>query len=45
VTGAARSVAAERLVKLSAAAFGEDGASVPGMTEERRQTGLFRFRR
>ena len=45
VTGAARSVVADRLVKLSATAFGEDGRSVPGMPDERKQTGLFRFRR
>jgi pilus assembly protein CpaE len=44
VTGAARSTVAERLVKLSATAFGEDGTAIPGMPEERRQ-GLFRFRR
>ena len=45
VTGAARSVVADRLVKLSATAFGEDGRSVPGMPDELKQTGLFRFRR
>jgi pilus assembly protein CpaE len=45
VTGAPRSIAAERLVKLSAVSFGEDGMGGMAMPEERRQTGLFRFRR
>jgi pilus assembly protein CpaE len=45
VTGAPRSIAAERLIKLSAATFGEDGMGGMAMPEERKQTGLFRFRR
>jgi pilus assembly protein CpaE len=44
VTGAPRSIAAERLIKLGSSAFGEEG-SVPGMVEERKPTGLFRLRR
>jgi hypothetical protein len=35
---------AERLVKLSATAFGEDGTAQAGLPENSRQ-GLFRFRR
>jgi pilus assembly protein CpaE len=45
VTGAARSTAAERLVRLSSAAFGEDGTSVQGVPDDRKQSGLFRRRR
>jgi pilus assembly protein CpaE len=44
VTGAAKSTVAERLVKLSATAFGEDGTAQAGLPENSRQ-GLFRFRR
>jgi len=45
VTGAPRSVPAERLVRLSAAAFGEEGAAVPAEADDRKSGGLFRFRR
>jgi hypothetical protein len=45
VTGAPRSIAADRLIKLSAASFGEDGMGGMAMPDERKQTGLFRFRR
>jgi len=44
VLGAPRSTAAERLVKLSATAFGADGLVVPGAGEERGQR-RFGFRR
>lgn len=37
VLGAPRSVAAERLVRLSSAAFGADGIVVPAATEERKR--------
>ena len=45
VQGAPRSVAAERLVKLSSAAFGADGILAPAAGEERKQGGRFGFRR
>ena len=45
VTGAARSIQAERLVKLSSIAFGEGGYQVPATTETRKSGGLFRRRR
>jgi hypothetical protein len=45
VLGAPRSIAAERLVKLSSVAFGADGVVVPGAAEERKQAGRFSFRR
>jgi pilus assembly protein CpaE len=45
VTGAARSTPAERLIKLSAAAFGEEGQPLPVGADERKSGGLFRFRR
>ena len=45
VTGAPRSIPAERLVKLSAAAFGEEGKAILGAPDERKSGGLFRFRR
>jgi pilus assembly protein CpaE len=44
VTGAPRSIPAERLIKLAAAAFGEEGSSLPG-ADERKSGSLFRFRR
>ena len=44
VTGAPRSIPAERLVKLSSIAFGEGGFQIPGVVD-RRQGGLFRRRR
>jgi len=44
VTGAPRSVPAERFIKLSATAFGEEGSFVPTGAEERK-SGLFRRRR
>jgi pilus assembly protein CpaE len=44
VTGAPRSVPAERLVKLSAIAFGDAGYQVPGATEKKKSGGLFRRR-
>lgn len=45
VTGAPRSLAAERLTKLSAIAFGEEGAVAAAPAEEKRTGGLFRLRR
>jgi pilus assembly protein CpaE len=45
VTGAARSAPAERLVKLSALAFGESGSEVPIGVEAKKSSGLFRRRR
>ena len=45
VTGAPRSTPAERLIKLSAAAFGEEGQPLPVGADERKSGGLFRFRR
>lgn len=45
VIGAARSVAAERFVRLSSNAFGLDGVGAPRPQEERRPGGLFRIRR
>jgi pilus assembly protein CpaE len=45
VLGAAKSVPAERLVKLSSSAFGEDGYQVPSNVPVKRQGGLFRRRR
>ena len=45
VLSAPRSIAAERLVKLSSAAFGADGIVVPSADEERKQAGRFSFRR
>ena len=45
VQGAPRSIAAERLVRLSSAAFGADGIVVPAATEERKQGSRFGFRR
>lgn len=45
VLGAPRSTAAEKLVKLSSAAFGADGLTVPPPIEERKSTGRFGFRR
>jgi pilus assembly protein CpaE len=42
VLGAARSSAAERLVRLSASAFGEDGLVAPMATPTKRPGGLFR---
>ena len=44
VIGASKSPAAERLVKLSSSAFGEDGFRVPDGHDERK-TGRFGFRR
>jgi len=46
VIGAARSAPAERLVKLTARAFGEDGlAAAPAVSEPKKSGGLFRLRR
>ena len=46
VLGAPRSVAAERLVKLSSLAFGADGLVVPAATgDDRKPSGRFSFRR
>ena len=45
VIGAARSVAAERLVRLSGTAFGRDGVAAPRAQDEQRSGGLFRRRR
>jgi pilus assembly protein CpaE len=45
VTGAPRSAAADRLIKLSALAFGEGGYQVPTQVEPRKSGGLFRRRR
>ncbi len=45
VTGAPRSIAAERLAKLSSVAFGEGGYQVPVSTEAKKSGGLFRRRR
>lgn len=42
VLGAARSSAAERLVRLSSSAFGEDGLVAPMATQTKRAGGLFR---
>ena len=44
VTGAPRSIPAERLVRLSAIAFGGEGAVVPGAAVEKKSGGLFRRR-
>ena len=43
--GAARSAAAEQLVKLSASVFGEDGSVAPVAPEPKKSGGLFRLRR
>jgi pilus assembly protein CpaE len=45
VIGAPRSIAAERFVRLSATAFGQDGPGALNAPEERRAGGLFRRRR
>ncbi|MDP9223691.1 MAG: AAA family ATPase [Actinomycetota bacterium] len=45
VTGAPRSAPAERLVKLSALAFGEGGFQVPGEVDQKKSGGLFRRRK
>jgi pilus assembly protein CpaE len=45
VIGAARSIAAERFVRLSGMAFADDGHEVPRSLEERKSGGLFRRRR
>lgn len=45
VIGAARSIAAERFVRLSNSAFGQDGVAGPHLQEDRRSGGLFRLRR
>jgi pilus assembly protein CpaE len=45
VTGAPRSVAAERLIKLSSIAFGEGGYQVPEGVGQKKSGGLFRRRR
>ncbi len=45
VTGAAHSIAAERLVKLSAIAFGDGQYQVPAGVETKKSGGLFRRRR
>jgi len=44
VIGAPRSIAAERFVRLSGTAFGQDGRSAPRAQEERKPGGLFRRR-
>ena len=45
VQGAPRSIAAERLTKLSTAAFGSDAVVVPPAAEDRKQGGRFGFRK
>ena len=45
VLGAPRSLAAERLVKLSSSAFGADGIVVPSEADERKSGGRFSLRR
>ena len=45
VLGAARSAPAERLVKLSSTAFGQDGYQVPDTVQGKKSVGLFRRRR
>jgi pilus assembly protein CpaE len=45
VTGDPRSVPAERLVRLSTIAFGEEGFAAPGAAEEKKSGGLFRRRK
>lgn len=45
VTGAARSAAAERLVRLSTIAFGEEGYATPAAAEEKKSGGFFRRHR
>jgi pilus assembly protein CpaE len=45
VLGAPRSPAAERLTKLSSAAFGADGLVVPSAADDRKSGGRFSFRR
>jgi pilus assembly protein CpaE len=45
VLGAAKSAPAERLVRLSASAFGEDGYQVPSNVQVKKSGGLFRRRR
>ncbi len=45
VTGAPKSVAAERLARLSALAFGEEGIAASPPAEEHKSGGLFRLRR
>ena len=45
VMGAPRSVPAERLVRLSAIEFGEEGSAMPGPALEKKSGGLFRRRR
>jgi pilus assembly protein CpaE len=46
VVGAARSAPAERLVRLTAEAFGEDGlVPTPAVSEQKKSGGLFRLRR
>lgn len=45
VTGAPRSVPAERFIKLAAAAFGEEGPAAAAAADERKSGGLFRLRR
>ncbi len=45
VIGAPRSAAAERFVKLSSSAFGQDGVATPRAVEDKKSGGLFRRRR
>jgi MinD-like ATPase involved in chromosome partitioning or flagellar assembly len=45
VTGSPRSTPAERLMRLSAAAFGEEATPMPDIADDRKPGGLFRFRR
>ena len=45
VLGAARTPVAERLVKLSSTAFGEDGIVIPTADQEQRKSGRFGFKR
>jgi MinD-like ATPase involved in chromosome partitioning or flagellar assembly len=45
VIGAARSAPAERLMRLGAIAFGEDGFAVPTSANDKKSGGLFRRRR
>ncbi len=45
VTGAPRSVPAERLTRLSSIAFGEEGSTLEAVTTEKKSGGLFRRRK
>jgi pilus assembly protein CpaE len=45
IIGAPRSAPAERFVRLTGSAFGEDGSAVPPTSDEKKRGGLFRRRR